>query len=357
MDEAAFFAELARRLGPVPAPRADPTLDELLKKWADAHGRLASFACDHARALRFLGVEPFTFPDGEGRELARFYEPGGARLKDRHASALTLEDVDDFRVWFYGQTTRRKGPPSTATVNRYVMMLKRVLNHAVKRRTIERSPLFGLDDEDEDNAREVVIEEDQLAELLHALDGPMMRALVLLAYDSGMRRAELLACRWSWLDVDAGQVHVPAAIAKNGEARVTDLSVRAWEALEELTRHLRSDLVFPNPATGEAYGGRWIHERFVRAVESSGVIGRDGTPPRLHDLRRSFITLAGRRGIPETVIMAKSGHKDHKVFTRYRIVHQSELRDAWLLMEAGRQRDLERLAERRLTARPVGTSV
>lgn len=350
MDEEsrALAAALLARLNSE-TPRAPViTFGDLLKEWRKAHERLPSFACDYSRAQRILGLEPFELRDEEGEHRLAFWHPSESPLHARDVATIRGDDVDDFRVWFYAQETRRKGAPTTATVNRYVMMLKRILNHAVKRNKIQRSPLLGVDDEDEDNAREVVIEEDQFELLLHALDSPMMRALVTLGYDSGMRKTELLSCRWSWLDADAGQVHIPGAIAKNGEKRTTDLSPRAWDAMGELPRTVRGDVVFFNPDTAEPYGGRWIHERFVRAVERAGIVGRDGTAPRMHDLRRSFVTLMGRRGVPESVIMAKSGHRDHKVFSRYRIVNEVELRDAWVLMEAGRQRDLVTLAARRM---------
>jgi integrase len=368
MDAEAIEAIAARaaeqalaRFGAQRAPAPSHTLNDLHAKWAVAHSRLGSFKGDDARARRLLGVEPFELRDEETCEKRlAFWAPSdgpysGMKLGERDVSTLLGDDIDDFRTWFYQHTTRRKGPPETATVNRYVMVLKRILNHAVKRNIIQRSPLLGFDDEDEDNAREVVITEEQLDLLLTAFgDDSMMRALVLLGYDSGMRLTELLNCRRSWLDKDAGFVHVPGAIAKNGEARITDLSVRAWDACDAQPRHLKTDLVFPNPETAAPWGKRWIHEKFVRAVERAGIVGRDGTPPRLHDLRRSFITLAGARGVPETVIMAKSGHKDHAVFRRYRIVPLPELREAWLRMEAGRQAELAALAARRAAASSAG---
>lgn len=360
----AIARAVAARLGKGAAPRLP--LSELHKKWAAAKSRLPSFDCDDMRARRLLGLEPFEMHAEDGTTSALFWAPGegehaGVKLADRDVATLCGDDVDDFRAWFYTRTTRRKEEPAPATVNRYVMVLKRILNHAVKRNTIQRSPLLGLEFEDEDNAREVVIEEEQLEAILDALgDDAVMRALVVLAYDSGMRLTELICCRWTWLDERNGFVHVPGAVAKNGEARITDYSMRAADNCKTLPRHVKTDLVFPNPGTAEPYNKRWIHERFVRAVERSGVVGADGTPPRMHDLRRSFITLAGRRGVPERVIMAKSGHKDHKVFKRYRIVNEAELRDTWVQMEAKRQQELAALAERRRGPKrspdvPIGT--
>lgn len=309
---------------------------ELHARWSDAHQTLGSFACDNARALRILAWAPDDGPFA------------GVPLGERDPLSLTPEDVDAYVAWRRKTTTRRKGPPSPALINREVMMLKRVLNFAVSRRTITHSPLEGIDDLDENNIRDVIVEEDGFEAILGALGTDLvMRAIVTLGYDSGMRKTELLEARRPWLEPERWRVHIPAAIAKNGEKRIADLSPRALEAIEALPRHFATDLLFPNPDTRKPYDGRWIHEKFVRAVDFSGVVGRDGRKPRLHDLRRSWITIARRRGVPESVIMAKSGHKDHKVFRRYSIVDDEDLAEAWRRMERGRQSELAALAAKR----------
>lgn len=329
------FEELQRRAGGVPA-RPSTTMTALLDRWADAHRRLSSFACDLARGRFVLAWAP-----AEGPFV-------GVKLGDRDPNTLGPEDIDLYRSWRYGKETRRKRPPTPATVNREVMMLKRPLNWAVKRKTIPSNPIEGIEDEDEAGARAVVIEEADFQAILSAFGNDRrMRAFVTLAYDSGMRKTELLLARWSWLDAGRGYVHVPSAVAKNGEARITDLSPRAWRELQNLPRHIDTDLVFANPTTADPYGGRWIHQLFIEAVDASGVTGRDGNKPRLHDLRRSFITLASRRGVSDRLNMAKSGHKDHKVFTRYRIVADTDLKQSQKRMEEGRQEDIAELQKSR----------
>ena len=55
----------------------------------------------------------------------------------------------------------------------------------------------------------------------------------------------------------------------------------------------------------------------------------------LHDLRRSFVTNARRRGVPESVVMKMSGHRTRAVFDRYNIIEEDDLREAVKRLEAG----------------------
>lgn len=330
---AAVAAKLGSSPAPVPAPR--PNVSGLLARWADAHRSLASFACDYARALFVLGWSP---DDGPFADVT---------LGERQPLSLTPEDVDGYRSWRATTVTRRKKPPTPATINREAMMLKRVLNFAVSRRTLPYNPIEGVGDLDEKNIREVVIEEEGFDLIINALgDDDQVVAFTTLGYDSGMRETEISLAAWPWLDQERWRIHIPAAVAKNDSQRTTDLSERALTACRRLPRHVRSPLIFPAPNGGPP-NVRWIYERFHRAVIASGVRGRNGEIPVFHDLRRSWVTLARRRGVPESVIMAKSGHRDHAVFRRYSIVEEKDLEDARLAMERGRATELAALAERR----------
>jgi len=325
----------------VPAPTRVAMFD-LRKRWATAKASLASFECDNNRALVLLGWAP---PDGPF---------AGIKLGDRDPMSLTAEDVDQYRAYrvtclrWAGMAQASEETVGATTIDREVMILLRILNFGVARNTIARNPIRGLKSSGDDGVREVIIEEEGFDRVLHALgDDQMMRANVTLAYDSGMRETEVLVCRLPWLDPDRGFVHIPAAVAKNGHARVTDLSKRAWREVELLPRHIRSDQLWINQETGNLYNKRWIYEKYSRAVRKAGVTGRNGEWPTYHDLRRSWVTLMRRRGIAESVIMSKSGHQDHKVFRRYSIVADDDLRSSWEDMERGRQKDLERIAEKK----------
>ena len=88
----------------------------------------------------------------------------------------------------------------------------------------------------------------------------------------------------------------------------------------------RLDLVFINPEKA------WkdVRKMFRRACKTAKLTG-----VWFHDLRRSFVTNARRRGVPESVVMKMSGHRTRAVFDRYNIVEEDDLREAVKRIEAG----------------------
>jgi integrase len=131
------------------------------------------------------------------------------------------------------------------------------------------------------------------------------------------------------VDLNARSIRLHAEDTKTEEARTIYLTERVLAALRELPRSIADGPVFMNPSTGESF--KEIRFMFRRAVK------RAGLPNDLwfHDLRRSFVTNARRRGVAESVVMRMSGHKTRAVFDRYNVVEDADVRRAVLLIEAG----------------------
>jgi integrase len=119
---------------------------------------------------------------------------------------------------------------------------------------------------------------------------------------------------------------------------VVVLTERLVEALEQLPSHIRSPFVFVNPATGSAWND--IRKMWRRACNKAGVKGG-----WFHDLRRSLVTNARRRGIPESVVMRMSGHRTRSVFERYNVIEEGDLRAASKKLEAGARAELGRVLD------------
>jgi integrase len=259
-------------------------------------------------------------------------EEGRAKHLTRHlgqklAAGLTVKDVDEYRTKRLAETTRRKKAPSPASLDREVELLKRMLNYAVSCGSLLSNPLAAVKLLRKPNVRRSVLDDAAFEKLLAAAES-QLKPIILVAYDTGMRLREVLGLRWSHVNLKLGVIKLGAEDTKTEEPRTVFLTKRVRARLEVQPRHIKSDWVFTNPATDEAW--KDIRKTFRRACKTAKLAGI-----WFHDLRRSFVTNARRHGVPESVVMKMSGHRTRAVFDRYNIIEEDDLRDAVQRIEAG----------------------
>jgi integrase len=176
--------------------------------------------------------------------------------------------------------------------------------------------------------------------LLEKAEG-WFRLPLLLAYDSGMRRGEILNLQWVMIKLKDRNIRLPKEITKTDQPRTVPLTERTVQALRKAQRSL-GGFVFVNPRTDKR---RYDFKKaFAKACSKSEIEGL-----WFHDLRRSFVTNARRRGVGESVVMKVTGHKTRAVFDRYNVIDDSDIQAAARCIEIGREQELaEASAERRV---------
>jgi integrase len=145
---------------------------------------------------------------------------------------------------------------------------------------------------------------DAEARLWHALtrSGPAyLKPLVSVAIETGMRRGELLALRWS--DIDMGRRTAWLERTKNGQSRLVPLSPVALENLASLPRS--GDRVFPVSANAV----RLAWERMRSRANVPGV--------RFHDLRHEAVSRFFEMGLTIAEVASVSGHSDLRMLGHY----------------------------------------
>ena len=158
--------------------------------------------------------------------------------------------------------------------------------------------------------RERVLSEEELGALSLALEElevrhPVAVSAIRVASVTGLRIGEVISMRWDDVDIDTGRVLLPTT--KTGP-RHHDLPEPALAVLKSMPRI--SDFVFTSGRSALSYG--WVRKVFVAAVEASEL--RD---VRLHDLRRTIITMAAATGINSYVLRDFLGHRTTAMADRY----------------------------------------
>jgi integrase len=223
---------------------------------------------------------------------------------------------------------RRPRPYAEATIANVLNVIRALYRLAQSRGYASRSPVAGLDSAELPRPRPTgagrVLDEAQLAALVrHARPG--YRAVVTVLAYTGLRLSEALGLRWNEVDFVEAELHVrgqlqpakrdrPARwvplLKSAASARTVPLFPAVMAALvEQLAdeqasgRGADTDFVFCT-RTGRPLGHRNVALRGVEKAALRAGLGKI-TP---QDLRRSFCSLAGRRGVDPVEAAQITGH-------------------------------------------------
>lgn len=175
------------------------------------------------------------------------------------------------------------------------------------------------------NARDRYITSAEFAAMLDNAP-PHLRDILMMAYHTGMRRGEILPLTWDKIDLKKRFIYLEAADTKDKEKRSIPISDELHMTLKAIPKALHDNHVF-------LYQGQPIEDirTGLRATcEASGIpYGRETKGGFIfHDLRHTFNTNMRKAGVPESVIMALTGHSTRSMFDRYNTIDEDDLRDA-----------------------------
>ena len=106
------------------------------------------------------------------------------------------------------------GGLSGRTVLHYHRILKQALAQAVKWQLLASNPADAVEPPKPEEREMVVLDDDQMALLIDSTKGSYLYIPTLLALSTGMRRGEVLALRWSVVDLDRDTVSVIQTLEK-----------------------------------------------------------------------------------------------------------------------------------------------
>ena len=145
------------------------------------------------------------------------------------------------------------------------------------------------------------LQDDELQSILNNTDSNMLKPIVLLAIETGMRRSEITSLEWKFLSINKKTVLIP--MTKNGEEREVPLSEFALNQILKMDHS--QERIFPISAHA-------ITVAFRRACGRSGI--RD---LRFHDLRHEAISRFFEKGFSLAEVALISGHKTWSMLRRY----------------------------------------
>jgi integrase len=187
--------------------------------------------------------------------------------------------------------------------NRTLGVLSKFFNWLMARDVIETAPTIGVEMPGTENARERVLDDNELAKLWRALDEeePSIPAAVLkLLLLTGARRSEIAEAQWSEIDEKQRLLIIPKERSKNRQAHTVPLSPQTWSIVEAQLR--TGPYVF-------SVNGRTPVQNFTRIKSRLRAKLGFNEHWQPHDLRRSVASGLQRLGYGAELIEAILGHR------------------------------------------------
>jgi len=174
---------------------------------------------------------------------------------------------------------------------------------------LQDNPLDDLMLKTTDNKRDRRLqagEYDRLIEAAQTRQNPWVEKVIIFAIETAMRRGEMLALRWSEVNLERRSVTILES--KNGHSRTIPLTPKAYALLQGLDRG--NDRVFP--ITKDTLKMAWGRMMVLSGLEDL----------RFHDLRHEAVSRFFEMGLTVPEVASISGHRDMKMLMRY--AHASE---------------------------------
>jgi integrase len=176
-------------------------------------------------------------------------------------------------------------------------------NWAQRRGLVVANPFAPVVIETRLESRARALTDGELAAVWNALEamtypfGPYFRLLLLTL----QRRDEVAAMRWAELAPDFRHWTLPAGRAKNRRAHIVHLCEPARAILAGIPRRAGSDLVFTTtgltPISGFSRGIRALRDQVAKHTPAEAEAADEADRWRLHDFRRTGVTVLARLGV------------------------------------------------------------
>lgn len=232
------------------------------------------------------------------RALIEYF--GGTKL-----TQITPWHVDKYKSKRLKDTSRFRRPISKATINRELACLKKMLTYAVGEKWLHANPLKGYKLFQERPNKVRVVSNDEFQNVYNYAS-EFLKPILVTAYNTGMRRGEILKLRWG--NVNLSEDYITVEDSKNGESRHIPMNKHLKVTLKSVKSYSTSDYVFSR--SGEP--PKCFKTAFDRAVTRSGVVRFT-----FHDLRHTFASNLVMKGVDIVTVQELLGHKTIAMTKRY----------------------------------------
>jgi integrase len=251
-------------------------------------------------------------------------------FKEARLSHVTVSRIEQYK------RERQAAQVKSATINRDLALLRQLLKRAERERYIPRNPfeMGNLFLEERKGRRQPHILTYEEETKLLAVSGPLLRALVILLVETGLRVGkEAMPLKWTDIDLNDETIQVRESKTMAGR-RLVPLSDSCKTELlrwRDLTGPAFSEYVFFNDRNSKAYLLK-LPKTWKRALKNARV---EYFP--IGNLRHTFATRMQEAGITPVTLAQMMGHSSTGIIQTYAKVLDEYRRSAIKKLDAYRQ--------------------
>jgi integrase len=235
---------------------------------------------------------------------------------NKYLSQITPNRINTYKI------QRRNEGASAYSINHELAFAKHAFNLAIKEwEWIKDNPFTKVSMEKLPSGRVKYLEQDEFNRLYETCDD-ILKPIVLIAVNTGMRQDNILSLTWKQVDLNRGVITLEHT--KNGERLCLPMNDKVKILLTELkkVRHINSDYVF-HDKTGSKLSASTVQHSFHRACKEAGI-----QDFRFHDLRHTFASWLVQSGVDLYTVQKLLGHQTGDMTRRYAHLAPDNLRTA-----------------------------
>lgn len=238
-------------------------------------------------------------------------------LGDIPLSALTVEQVGDFleeRKRFGGHRPESPEYPGLGehTMRHIHRLLQQCLDQAIRDGLITENPAKAFHYRKSTTVKANIMTPLEMEDYLDAAEQLGYLPMFMLALTAGLRQGELIALKWSDLDIESRTLTVAEnravvrreLVEYGSQTRTITLTTEVVELLiQEHSKHPSSPLMFMHPATLKPYSPQMVRRMHNEIIQEAGI-----DHIRYVDLRHTCAILALKNGMEAKELAQMLGH-------------------------------------------------
>jgi len=237
-------------------------------------------------------------------------------FKNRLLDSITTRDVQVFH-------NAMKQKVSATTANHHLIVLKAMLNLAVKWEMLLKNPCIGIKKFEQPTGRDRYLSQDEVKRFLaacEACDNVAIASGLRTLLFTGLRSKEVFELPWADVDFEAKSIYLRKT--KAGKARRVYLSSMAWAEIERMKALHDGEHKYVYPGYHRGRPVQEPHRCFKGILKSAKI-----EDFRIHDLRHTHASYLVQSGSSLFEVQKALGHSDSSITQRYAHLADNTLRD------------------------------